>query len=922
MKPIRLATIALSFTLSLTFAAHAQRDRSVAVLPDIDIPFETFTLGNGLRVVVSTDRKSPVVAVGVWYGVGSRDEPPGKTGFAHLFEHLMFNGTEHYNNEYFEPLQSVGATDMNGTTWFDRTNYFQTVPNTALPLALWMESDRMGHLLGVVDQARLDEQRGVVQNEKRQGDNRPYGRVEYNLLAGLFPAGHPYSWSTIGSMQDLDAASLADVRTWFRDHYGAANAVLALVGDIDVATARPQVEKYFGDIDPGPPVARREAAVPIRASNTHDTLRDRVPQARIYRTWAVPGYETRESTLLALAAGVLGQGKSSRLYQTLVHDKRIATDVTAYVEPHELTSMLQIELTLADGVSPADGARELDAQVAAFLTSGPTSAELDRVRTVRYASFVRGIERVGGFSGKAVVLAEGWLYADDAGFYRRQLQWIREARPQEAAAAAREWMAHGYHQVDVVPFGNLAAGDQHADRSKLPAVEGTPELTFPAIERATLTNGAKVVVARRTGAPLVEVLAQFAGGFDTDLGGPLGRAAFATGMLDEGTTTRSAAEISAEAERLGAQLGTNAALGTSDVRVSALKPNLVPTLALMADVVRNPAFAPADLERVRTIWLAQIQQEKAQPTTLALRLAAPVIYGNDSPYGVPLTGSGNADSIRGLTRDDLVRFQRERIRPDNATFYVVGDIDLAGATAALETAFRDWKAPALAVPKPTAVTAPARSAPRLILVDRPNSPQSVIFAGRATTPAAAPSALSQIAMNSGFGGLFTSRINMNLREDKHWSYGVRSAFIDGTGPRLWYLSAPVQTDKTVESVAELRKELADLNDARPLSADEFERVRTQAIRALPGQFEQAANVLSSIANAAAVNRPLDWSATLAARYRALTLDEVRSAAREVVKPSELVWVVIGDRAKIEAGLRGLGIANVEVWDDDGRAAGP
>jgi zinc protease len=922
MKPSRLAAIALSLTLGFTLAANAQRDRAATALPDVDIPFETFKLANGLRVIVSTDRKSPVIAVGVWYGVGSRDEPVGKTGFAHLFEHLMFNGTEHYNNEYFEPLQSVGATDMNGTTWFDRTNYFQTVPNTALNLALWMESDRMGHLLGVVDQARLDEQRGVVQNEKRQGDNRPYGRVEYNMLAGLFPAGHPYSWSTIGSMQDLDAASLGDVRTWFRDHYGAANAVLALVGDIDAATARPQVEKYFGDIDPGPPVARREAAVPIRASNTHDTLRDRVPQARIYRSWAVPGFETRESTLLALAASALGQGKSSRLYQALVHDKHIATDVSADLEPHELASMLEIELTLADGVSPADGARELDAQVAAFVASGPTSAELERVRMVRYASFVRRTERVGGFAGKAVVLAEGWLYADDPGFYRRELQWIREARPQEVAAAAREWMAHGYHQVDVVPFGNLAASDQHADRSKLPTVEGTPELSFPAIERATLGNGAKVIVAQRAGAPLVEVLAQFGGGFDTDLGGPLGRAAFTAGMLDEGTTTRSAQQIATDAERLGAQLSTNATLGTCDVRVSALKPNLAPTLALMADVIRNPAFAPADLERVRNIWLAQIQQEKAQPATLALRLGAPVIYGADSPYGVPLTGSGNADSIRGLTRDDLVRFQRERIRPDNVTFYVVGDIDLAAATAALETAFRDWKAPTLAVPARAPVVAPARSAPRLILVDRPNSPQSVIFVGRATTPAGAPTALPQLAMNSAFGGLFTSRINMNLREDKHWSYGVRSSFIDGKGPRLWYISAPVQTDKTVESVAELRKELADLNDARPLSADEFERVRTQAIRALPGQFEQAANVLSSIANAAAVDRPLDWSATLAQRYRALTLADVRAAAREVVKASELVWIVIGDRAKIETGLRGLGIAAVEVWDDDGRTVGP
>jgi zinc protease len=922
MTAFRTAAVALAFALLCTPAAHGQRDRGApaGTLPDVDIPYETFTLDNGLRVVVSTDRKAPVVAVGVWYGVGSRDEPPGKTGFAHLFEHLMFNGTENYNHEYFEPLQSVGATDMNGTTWFDRTNYFQTVPNTALDLALWMESDRMGHLLGVVDQARLDEQRGVVQNEKRQGDNRPYGLVEYHMLAGLFPAGHPYSWSTIGSMEDLDAASLDDVRSWFREHYGAANAVLALVGDIDAASARPLVEKYFGDVDPGPSVARREAVVPIRAANTHDTLRDRVPQPRIYRSWAAPGVDRRDATLLTLAADVLGLGKSSRLYQALVYEKKVATDVVAYLEDHELASMLAIELTLADGVDEKAGARELDAEIARFLASGPTSAELDRVRTVSYAAFVRGTERTGGRGGKTVVLAEGWLYADDPGFYRTQLEWMRDARPQDVAAAAREWLGHGYHQVDVVPFGALAAGQAQADRSTLPAAERTPELTFPAIERATLANGAKLVVAQRAGAPLVEVLAQFGGGFDSDLGGPLGRAAFAAGMLDDGTATRSALEIASEAERLGAQLGTAATLGTSDVRVSALAANLAPTLALMADVIRNPAFAPDEIERVRTIWLAQIQQEKAQATTLALRLLAPAIYGTSSPYGVPLTGSGTEESIRGLTRDDLVRFHRERIRPDNATFYVVGDVDLAAATAALDAAFRGWTAPAgVSVPAVARVAAPARSAPRLIVVDRPSAPQSVIYVGRATTPAAAEGALAQIAMNNVFGGLFTSRINMNLREDKHWSYGVRSSFVDAQGPRPWFVSAPVQTDKTVESVAELRKELADLNGARPIADDEFERVRTQAIRALPGSFETAANVLAAIAGAAAAGRPLDWSATAAARYRALSPAEVRAAAGEIVKPNELVWVVVGDSARFEAGLRALGIAPLEIVSDDGAA---
>ncbi|MBI1186947.1 MAG: insulinase family protein [Alphaproteobacteria bacterium] len=920
MKTFWTAAAAVALAAGALSEADAQtRQRATqTAMPDIDIPFETFTLDNGLRVVVSTDRKAPVVAVGVWYGVGSRDEEEGRTGFAHLFEHLMFNGSENYNQDYFGPFEEVGATDMNGTTWFDRTNYFQTVPTPALELALFMESDRMGHLLGVVDQARLDEQRGVVQNEKRQGDNQPYGLVEYSMLEGLFPAGHPYSWSTIGSMEDLSAASLADVQSWFRQYYGAANAVVAVVGDVDAATVRPMMERYFGDIDPGPPLARREAAVPIRAANTRDLLRDRVPQPRIYRTWATPGRTTRDALLLELAADVLGQGKSSRLYEALVYEQRIATDVSANLEEHELASMFNVELTLAPGVDVEEGARRLDAEIARYLQQGPTAGELQRVAMRRYAAFVRQTERVGGFTGKASVLAEGWLYAGDAGFYRRQLQWMREARPADVAGVAREWLQHGYHQVDVTPFGALAASGGGADRSALPAVASTPDLTFPALEEGRLSSGARVVVARREGAPVVEIAAMFEGGFTADAGRKQGLSSFTTAMLDEGTTTRSALEISEEAERLGAQLFAGAALETNQVRLSALRATLTPSLALMADVIRNPSFADTEIERVRGIWLAQIQQEQAQPTGLALRLLPPAIYGADSPYGAPLTGTGTPESIASLTRDDMIAFHRERLRPDNTTFFVVGDLSLGDATAALESAFGGWSAASAAAPAQPSVAAPARTSPRLIIVDRPNAPQSFILAGRATTPSAAPNALAQDVMNDSFGGLFSARLNMNLREAKGWSYGAYSFFREGRGPRPWLIYAPVQTDRTVESVAEVRRELADVASGRPISAEEFERARTQALRSLPGSFESTSNVLGALTGAQSIGRPLDWTATLTERLRALTLEEARAASVQIIDADDLVWIIVGDRAQIEAGLRGLNIAPVEIWDESGR----
>ncbi len=882
------------------------------------IPYETFTLANGLRVVVHTDRKAPVVAVGVWYGVGSRDEAPGKTGFAHLFEHLMFNGTENYNDEWFGPFDKIGATDQNGTTWFDRTNYFQTVPTPALDLALWMESDRMGHLLGAIDQAKLDEQRGVVQNEKRQGDNQPYGLVEYAQLEGLFPAGHPYSWSTIGSMADLDAASLDDVKSWFREYYGAANAVVALVGDIDSAAAKPLMEKYFGHIDPGPPVTRAEALVPIRLANTKDVLRDRVPQARIYRTWATPGRTTREATLLDLAADVLGSGRASRLYQALVIDQQLATNVSASMQGFELASMFEVTMTLRDGVSLEQAEKALDAEIAKFLAEGPSAQDLERISTRNYASFVRGIERVGGFSGKATILAEGWLYADDPGFYRKQLAWAQSATPAEVRDLAKTWLSRGYHQVDVAPFGDAKAGPAVVDRSKgLPEVGATPDLTFPAIEQASLSNGAKLVLARRSGGQIVQIAAQFEGGFVADAGFKPGAAGFTHSMLVEGTKTRSSVQIAEDAEALGASLGSAASVEIGAVSVSALKDKLAPSLALFADVVRNPAFRDADIDRVRTLRLAQIRQEKAQPVGLALRLLPKAIYGDASPYGIPLTGSGTEEAVQALSAADLAAFHQAYVRPDNTTFYVVGDLTLEQAKAALEQAFAGWSATGEAAAPINPPAAPEAARTRLILIDKPGAQQSFILAGRATTSANAPDVLAQEVMNDALGGLFSARVNMNLREDKHWAYGAYTFFQNLRGPRPWLVYAPVQTDKTKESLLELQREIAEFVGKRPLSQEEFDKVIANSVRSLPGSFETSGSLLAAITSAAAAGRSLDWAATLTERYRNLTLAQAQAASKSIVRGDGLVWIVVGDRAKIEADLRGLGVAPLEIWDVNG-----
>ncbi|MFZ5609784.1 MAG: M16 family metallopeptidase [Pseudomonadota bacterium] len=905
MKPHAYFTAAAMIAVSLVLPRTAPA-------ADIQLPYEQFTLDNGLTVIVHEDRKAPIVAVSVWYHVGSKDEPEGKTGFAHLFEHLMFNGSENHDKEYFEPLEEIGATALNGTTWFDRTNYFQNVPTPALDLALWLESDRMGHLLGAVTQEKLDNQRGVVQNEKRQGDNQPYGLVEYRMLEGLFPVGHPYRHSTIGSMADLDAASLEDVHEWFKTYYGPNNAILVLAGDIDAATARPLAEKYFGDIPAGPPLRQLKAWVPERATSTREVMQDRVPNARIYRAWTMPGRTTQDYVRLELAARALSMGKSSRLYKDLVYDSQLATAVDASIEEHELASIFTIEIDVKKGVEPATVEARLDRILGDFLAKGPSKSELERGATTINATIIRGLEQVGGFGGKAVALAEGALYAGDPNFILKALDWIEAATPADVKAAAGQWLSKGYYQLTVLPFGAFTAAATGADRSAMPAVEGTPDLSFPSLATDKLANGIEVVLAERHAVPVVQIAIQFDAGYAADQGARLGTASFAMAMLDEGTRKRNALQISEEQERLGAQITASSNLDTSSVSLNALKENLGAAIDLWADIVRNPIFDKAELERLRQLRLAQIAQEKAQPVGIALRELPPLLYGAGHAYGIPFTGSGTEASVQAIARDDLLAFQSRWLRPDNARVFVVGATTMAEIKPLLEKALGDWQAPSSPKGAKNIGEVALPAVGRILIVDRPGSPQSLILAGHVAPPTGADNNIAIEAMNDVIGGQFTARVNMNLREDKGWAYGALTLLQNARGQRPYLVYAPVQTDRTADSLAELIKELKAFTSAKPATEAEMVRVVNNAVRSLPGQFETSGAVLGALLANSQFDRPLDYQASLTARFRALGLDDVRAAAREVIQPDKLIWLVVGDRAKIEAPLRALGLGEVAL----------
>ena len=916
------ATPLLALLLFLfPFSALAQDANPVPSpkMEEIEIPYQKFVLENGLTVIVHEDRKAPIVAVNVWYHVGSKNEPAGRSGFAHLFEHLMFNGSENFEDDYFQVLEQVGATDLNGTTNEDRTNYFQNVPTNAVDLAMWMESDRMGHLLGAIEQDVLDEQRGVVQNEKRQGENQPYGQVWNLITEATYPAGHPYAHTVIGSMDDLNAASLEDVKEWFRTYYGPSNAVVVIAGDIDAETARTKAELYFGDIAPGPPVAKFQSWIAKRTGVQRQTMQDRVPQARIYKVWNIPEYLSTEANRLDLVTDMLTSGKTSRLYQRLVYDDQIATDVGAFLDTREIGSQFIIQATARPGGDLAAVEAALDEEMARFLADGPTPEELSRATTRARANFIRGIERIGGFGGKSDILAYSEIYGGSPDAWKKRLQDLNTATPEDYRKVAQDWLSDGVYILEVQPFPEFTARPDGANRTTLPAVATPPEAVFPTMQRTTLSNGLKVILAQRDAVPLVNFNLLVDAGYAADQFGRPGTASLTMSMLDEGTKRRNALEISEELAMLGASLGAGSDLDMSAVSMSSLKQNLDGSLDLFADVILNPAFPEADLERLRKQQLAAIQREKVTPIAMALRVFPKLLYGEGHAYSLPLTGSGTEADVSALTRDDLVHFHQTWFKPNNATLVVVGDVSMDEIKPKLENLFKGWKSGD--TPRKNIAEVSQQSAQTIYLMDRPGAQQTIIFAGHIAPPKANPDEIAIGTMNTILGGAFVSRINMNLREDKHWSYGAFSLLFDARGQRPFIVYAPVQTDKTKESMMEVTMELNGILSDNPPTPQEVKKAQDNQTLTLAGQWETLGAVNASIEELVRYGLPQDYFSTYAPKVRALDVPKVLTAAKKVLHPDKLVWVIVGDRAKIESSIRELGYGDLHILDGDGKVLG-
>ncbi|WP_413624534.1 M16 family metallopeptidase [Luteibacter sp. Lutesp34] len=907
----------------------------VASAADV-LAYRNLRLPNGLKVVVHEDHSAPIVSLAVWYRVGSADEPAGRTGFAHLFEHLMFRGSKHYNAPFLDAMQDMGGGNVNADTSFDHTAYYATVPTVALDRALWLESDRMGHLLDPLDQARLTTERAVVRNERRDTLDLPYARIHPHLLRHLFPANHPYHHDVDGHAADLDNVTVEDARAWFRNHYGAANATLVMAGDITPEAAREKAMTYFGDLAPGPDLVRQQPwVVPLRVA-ARGTMHDHITTRRIVRAWPIPEAGTDAAARLRLAARILGDGTASRLHTRLVVQDRVASDVSAYVPSLALAGMLWLIVDVAEGADSAAVESALDDELRRFVADGPDSDEMALAQVRENSDFLAGTERM---DTKARRLALGQALHDDPGeewaaqlrmahadaesVRREAAVWLTRPSytltvlpaPEEFDAEAEDasdaglGIADGQPAPAVVATGALRASHGWAVDRQVPppVVESAADFSFPAVHRRRLRGGSTLVSTQRTGSPFVRINFLFGGGSAGDFGRLPGTALFTMSLLGGAATM--------QANRLGATFETGCEVDACMVGLRVPRERLQAGLALMVDAIRH-GVGQDDIDRVRTQRLAATDTGTTTSFGIAHGLMNRLLFGNSHPYGFAAFPQGTRESLQALNADAVGAYRRDYLRRDNLTVVMVGDVTHEEGARLLESAFEKWMPPATPVPSVPVHVVTREVGDTAYLVDRPGARQAHIAVGSLAPPAGDD--LNLDLAGEVFADLPSSRLNANLRQDKGWSYGVAGGMSRQGGQRTFTFHAPVQADRTADAVAEIRREISALVDgSAPLSETEVDSVRTGLARSLTAALQTDKAVMLNLSSSVKLGRRDDFWQTLPAVLRGLRAARVSGALEDLLRTQGRTWVIVGDRGSIEAQLRQQFPA-LHIVDADGR----
>jgi zinc protease len=902
--------------------------------PVPNLKYEKYQLANGLEVILLEDHRLPLVAVNIWYHVGPANERPGLTGFAHLFEHMMFEGSRHVGEGgHFRHLESAGASEINGTTDFDRTNYFETLPSNQLELALWLESDRMGFLLEKLDAGMLENQRDVVRNERRQSvEGQPYGLVQEELFHRLFPKDHPYYASVIGSHADIEAARLENVREFFRLYYAPNNASLAIVGDIDPARAKLLVEKYFGTISPGAPLPKVEVSTPPIVAQRRALVTDQVELPRIYLAWVTDPIYTQGDAECDMVAKILGGGKSSRLYKSLVYERRIAQEVAAQQYSLSLGSIFTIEATAKPGTSAEDLEAAIDEELEALRRHVPNNAEVERARNVFESSIIRGLESLGGFGGVADRLNQynhflgnpGYLARDLARYGKATAASLQDVARQRLSAASRV-VVYGLPGPKVVvdvprsipdeaslPAPAPVAAAQEQDwRRHIPEPGPPSPLRLPCPVSYRLDNGLTVYLLEQHNLPIVSANLVLLSGSDHNPTDLPGLASFTAEMLDEGTGKRSALQIACDADQLGASLSTGSNMDASVVAFRSLCRNVEAVFELAADVLLNPEFPESEVERLRHDRLTQLLQHRDNPNSLAAKHFFRVLYGPRHPYGY--IELGTETSNRAIRRDDLARFWQHGYSPTAAALMVAGDITAEELRSLAERHFGSWRGRTLAAAPPDVESCAER---RIVIVDKPGAPQTALRIGHIGIAHNHADYVPTTVMNAALGGLFSSRINMNLRETHGYTYGASSTFVYRRGPGPFLVGTSVRTDVTAAAVREILIEIENIRNGDVLP-EELATAKDSIARSLPGLFETTPLAASSISQLFVHHLPSDYYRRLPGAIDAVTAADVRRVAQQHLRPERMIVVAVGDRSKIGASLEQLDLGPAQAIDLDG-----
>ncbi len=929
--PVRLLLVALLAIAGLT-APSAQNAAPAGASAVPIVEAEKYTLPNGLEVILSRRPALPVVAANLWYHVGPANEAAGRTGFAHLFEHMMFQASKHVpEDSHFRLLEAAGASDINGSTSFDFTNYYQTVPSNQLELALWLESDRMGYLLEKVDEVSLANQQDVVRNERRQRtENAPYGLAEEAVFQTLFPRGHPYHGVVIGSHEDIQAAKLDDVKQFFREYYAPNNATLAIVGDFEPAQARQLVAKYFGTLKRGPAVAPPKVETLRIDSERRTIVPSRVELPKVYMAWlTAPFYEPGDAEA-DITATILGGGRSSRLYKKLVYDRQIAQDVTAYQYSLGLQSTFQVEATARPGRTVEELEKAIDEEIAALASSPPDASEIQRARNIFETSTVGSLESISGLANRLNMYNH---YLGTPDFVQQDFARYGTVTPASVQAFATEQLRPSARvvvhavpgepqlgpQVPTPPAPTSAAGagaeSINADepwRSEMPKAGPAPTLELPTPTATTLSNGLTLILNERRGIPIVAASLVLKTGSDANPLDKPGLANFVAAMLDEGTATRSALQIADEVAQLGASLSTGSSMDSTTVSVRSLSRNVGPTLDLLADVTLRPSFPAGEIDRQRASRLASLVQQRENPTAVAAQVAAAALYGARHPYGFSETGTDA--SVKAITRDDMLAFWRQNFVPNNAALVVAGAITMNELRALAEKAFGAWER---GTPARPAIGTPQTTEARVVIVDKPGSPQTQLRVASLGAARSSPDFRPLQLMNLTLGGNFASRINMNLREKNGYTYGANSGFSFRRVPGPFQVSSGVRTDVTAPAVSEIYNELRGIVE-RPITTEELTRAKEGLANSLAGAFETSSSAVGNFSNVFIYDLGLDYYAKYADQVRAVTPAQTLDVAKRYVVPANMVMVAVGDRAAIETELKALELGRIEIRDAEGK----